>query len=72
MQLEECSFVLNSQAILGANMPVLKITADANRNYQDTEITGEYEEVKIDVTVDLKDSFSLPNTSAKTTNFTKE
>lgn len=53
-------------------MPVLKITADANRNYQDTEITGEYEEVKIDVTVDLKDSFSLPNTSAKTTNFTKE
>ena len=53
-------------------MPVLKITADANKNYQDTEITDQYEEVKIDVTVDLKDSFSLPNTSAKTTNFTKE
>ena len=53
-------------------MPVLKLTGNANKKYLQTETTNEYEEVKIDITVDLKDSFNLPNTSAKTTNFTKE
>ena len=53
-------------------MPVLKITANANKKYLETETTEFYEEIKIDVTVDVKDSFNLPNTSAKTTNFTKD
>ena len=53
-------------------MPVLKVLADANKKYLDTDTTDQYEEVKIDLTVDLKDSFYMPNTSSKTTNFTKE
>jgi len=67
--LQLCPFVLKSQAILTAAVPVLKFEADASIAFEGFETSSTSVNIKVDVIVELCEEYNTPNTAIRTTEY---
>ena len=67
--LQLCPFVLKSQAILTAAVPVLKFEADASIAFEGFETSSTSVNIKVDVIVELCEEYNAPNTAIRTTEY---
>ena len=64
-------FIKDSQAILTAAVPVIKIIADSGVEFENEEKTEESVLIRCDITVDLMEKVNIASTSIRTTDFIK-
>ena len=64
-------FVRSATSILTALVPVIKIEADPSISFEDSETAPEGMSIKVDIIVDLMDSFNPISTALRTTDYIK-
>lgn len=70
--LTDLEFVVKTNPILKATVPVIKVDIDPSVPFEDSPVAGERRIVKCDIIVKIEDNLSLEHTSTRTTNYVIE